>query len=244
MNLLLIILAATVVAFLVAFVIVKFIPLKMRWLVSILLLAISVYLAYLIYGGVMEPIKFNQDKKVRYAKVIKKLKLIRKAEEKYNKVHGKYCKDKQALINFIENDSLPITETTSVEQEVHVGGGIMKKISVKKVDTVRFEKVLNDFKGDKYREMFKVPNTKEEFKIETGQVEKVAKLMVPVFLAKIEKKVVLKGLNPMLIKQEAEAIESDQIKGAYVSVGSLEEVTTGGNWPPFYDKAEALAEKK
>ena len=33
-----------------------------------------------------------------------------------------------------------------------------------------------------------------------------------------------------------EAIATDQIKGEYVSVGSLEEVTTGGNWPPSYDK--------
>ena len=39
------------------------------------------------------------------------------------------------------------------------------------------------------------------------------------------------------VKQEMEAIERDQIKGEYVSVGSLSEVTTGGNWPPSYDKA-------
>ena len=45
-----------------------------------------------------------------------------------------------------------------------------------------------------------------------------------------------KELCESLLKQELEAIETDQIKGEYVSVGSLEEVTTGGNWPPSYDR--------
>jgi len=40
-----------------------------------------------------------------------------------------------------------------------------------------------------------------------------------------------------------EAIESDQIKGEHVSVGSLNEVTTGGNWPPSYDKANREEEE-
>ncbi|MCG8753203.1 hypothetical protein G1K86_13465 [Tenacibaculum finnmarkense] len=47
-----------------------------------------------------------------------------------------------------------------------------------------------------------------------------------------------------LIKQELEAKETDQIKGEFVSVGSLDDVTTGGNWPPSYDKAEIMAANK
>lgn len=245
MNLLLMILAAVVVAFLLAYVIVKFIPLKLRWIISVLLFAVAAYLAYLIYGGVMEPIKFNKDKKVRYAKVIDNLKLIRTAEEKFNEVYGIYSKSKTQLINFIEKDSLAITQTRSIEKMVHVGGGITKPISVKVVDTVAFEPVKKYFEGKDYKNMFKVPGTDKEFTIETGKVEKVTDLMVPVFEAKIDKKSVLKGMNPMMIKQELEAKEADQIKGANISVGSLEEVTTGGNWPPFYDNANrGVAEKK
>ena len=40
------------------------------------------------------------------------------------------------------------------------------------------------------------------------------------------------------LKQELEANATDQIKGEYVSVGSLDEVSTGGNWPPSYDKQQ------
>ncbi|MBS9774801.1 MAG: hypothetical protein KGV59_06575 [Tenacibaculum sp.] len=236
MNLLLMILAAVVATFVLAYLIVKFVPLKLRGVVSVILFAISVYLAYLIYGSIMEPINFDKEKKVRYAKVIEHLKLIREAEEKYKEVKGKYEKNKSTLIKFIETDSLAITESKSVEKSVHVGGGITKKISVRKVDTIGYEKVINSFKGKDYKNMFKVPGTDKEFTIEVGEVEKVKGLMVPVFEAKVDKESVLKGLNKVLILQELQALETDQIKGAFISVGSLEEITTGGNWPPFYEK--------
>ena len=52
------------------------------------------------------------------------------------------------------------------------------------------------------------------------------------------KKELLAGMDESLIKLELEAIATDQIKGEYVSVGSLDEVSTGGNWPPTYDKKD------
>jgi hypothetical protein len=41
-----------------------------------------------------------------------------------------------------------------------------------------------------------------------------------------------------LVKQEKEAIGGEEIKGAYIRVGSLGEVSEDGNWPPFYDKGD------
>lgn len=243
MNLLVMILAAVAVAFLLAFLIVKFVPLKARPVISILLLAVAGYLGYLIYGAIMEPINFNKEKKVRYAKVINNLKQIRDAQVKYNEAKGTYAKDKNELITFIEGDSLAITQVNNVEKEVELGGGITKKISVRVVDTVDFEPAMNYFKDVDYKEMFNVPGADKEFTIATGMVEKVAGLNVPVFEAKVDKASILKGMNPNLVKQELEAVENDQIKGEFVSVGSLDEVSTGGNWPPSYDKAEALAKK-
>ncbi|WP_435262839.1 hypothetical protein [Tenacibaculum sp. nBUS_03] len=244
MNLLLIILAAVIVAFLLAVLIVKFVPLKMRWLVSILLLVATIFLGYKIYGGIMEPIKFDKDKKVRYAKVIKSLKLIRDAQVKYKEAKGIYAKDKNVLINFIQSDSLAITETKNIEKEVDRGGGIKVKVSEKVVDTIDYEPVLKHFKGKDFQNMFNVPGTDKQFELATDKIEKVPGLFVPVFEAKIDKKPVLAGLNSSLVKIELEAIETDQVKGPYVSVGSLTEVTTGGNWPPFYDKANAAAKKE
>jgi hypothetical protein len=239
MNLILTIVAAVIVAFLLAFVIVKYIPLKLRGLVSVLLLLAAGYLVYLIYNGVMEPIKFNKEKKVRYAKVIDQLKLIRDAQVKFKDAKGVFAKDKATLINFIENDSLVITDAVNEEKEIQIGGGLTKKISVKRIDTLGFEPALKYFKDRPYQEMFSVPGTDKEFAMTTSEIEKIKGLFVPVFEAKTEKKEILKGLPNHLIKQELEAIEADQIKGQFVSVGSLEEVSTGGNWPPFYDKGDA-----
>ncbi|WGH75734.1 hypothetical protein P8625_00800 [Tenacibaculum tangerinum] len=241
MNLVLMILAAFVVAFLLAVLVVKFVPLKMRWLVSLLLLGATAFLGYKIYNGIMEPINFNKNKKGRYAKVIKNLKLIRDAEIKYKEVKGTYTNNKDSLINFIQTGKLALTETNNVEEKVDRGGGIFVTVSKKVVDTIGYEPVLKYFEGKDYKNMFNVPGTDKQFELATARVEKVAGLEVPVFEAKISKKPILEGMNPSLIKQELEALESDQIKGEFVSVGSLNEVTTGGNWPPYYDKGEAIA---
>lgn len=244
MNLIVMILAAVAVAILLAFVIVKFVPLKLRWLVSILLLVASVFLVIKIYDGIMEPIKFNQEKKVRYAKVIEQLKLIRDAEVKYNEAKGTYAANKQSLINFIENDSLVITEILNVTEKQVRAGGIEVEVSKKKIDTTGYERASKYFEGKDYKNMFKVPGTEKEFVIATDSIEKVTGFYVPVFEAKTEKKDILEGLPTHLVKQELEAVETDQVKGAYISVGSLTEVSTGGNWPPSYDKADAKADSE
>lgn len=243
MNLLLMILTAVVVAILLAVLIVKFVPLKMRWLVSILLLAATVFLGYKIWGGIMEPINFAKDKKVRYAKVIKNLKLIRDAEVKYKDVYGTYTNSKDSLLNFIQTGKLALTETTNVEEEIDRGGGIKIKISKKKIDTIGYEPVMKYFEGKDYQNMFNVPGTDKQFELATSKVEKVAGLLVPVFEAKVSKTPILAGMNNSLVKQELEAVETDQIKGEFVSVGSLTEVTTGGNWPPYYDKGQVVAKE-
>lgn len=237
MNLLLMILAAVAVVVLLAFLIVKFIPLKLRGLISILLLVASVYLAYLIYGGIMEPIKFNKEKKVRYAKVIKNLKVIRNAEVKYNEVYNKYASNKAELIRFIENDSLAITQTENYDSVVKLGA-IEDTKTFKRTIITGYDYIKDFFDGVDYEAAFKVPGTSDEFKIETSEIEKVAGLMVPVFIVKADKKAILEGMNKSLIKRELEAKETDQIKGEFVSIGSLSEVSTGGNWPPAYDNGD------
>ncbi|MGB0879401.1 MAG: hypothetical protein ACPGTO_02415 [Polaribacter sp.] len=237
MGLLIMILVATLVAVGLAIVVVKYLPLKFRWVASLLLLLLAIFLGYKIYNGIMEPINFNENKVVRYSKVVENLKIIRDAQVKHYEVYGKYTKDKVGLIKFIDSAQLALTETKTIVAKENRGGGIIVSVEKKVTDTIGYEPVLKYFKNRDYKTMFQVPGVAgKEFDLEIGTVEKVQGLLVPTFEAKTEKKDILKGMNNSLVKQELEAIETDQIKGEYVSVGSLNEVTTGGNWPPSYDK--------
>ncbi|MEO9571198.1 MAG: hypothetical protein ABJH82_03325 [Polaribacter sp.] len=239
MGLLGMILAAVVVAILLAIIIVKYLPLKLKWIASILLLGLTVFLVYKIYYGIMQPIIFNKNKVVKYSKVINNLKIIRDAEVKHFEVTGKYTDNKSNLIQFIDTAQLALTETKTIVEKEDRGGGIVIDVEKRITDTIGYEPVAKYFKGRDYQNMFKVPGVAgKEFDVEIGTVEKVQGLVVPTFFVKTEKAAILKGMNESLIKQELEAVATDQIKGEFVSVGSLEEVTTGGNWPPSYDKKE------
>ncbi|WP_299062287.1 hypothetical protein [uncultured Polaribacter sp.] len=239
MELIGMILAAIVVAVLLAIVIVKYLPLKLRWIASLLLLVLTVFLVIKIYDGVMEPINFNKQKVVKYAKVVEQLKIIRDAQVKHFEVTGKYTEDKAGLIKFIDTARLELTETITVIEKVNKGGGIVVDVEVRKTNITGYEPVLKYFKDRNYKEMFKVPGVEgKEFEIQTGSVEKVEGLVVPTFLIQTPKEEILKGMSKSLIKQELQAKATDQIKGEYISVGSLEEVSTGGNWPPSYDKQD------
>jgi energy-coupling factor transporter transmembrane protein EcfT len=237
MGLIGMIIAAVIVAFIIATLVVKFLPLKLKWIVSILLLGATVFLVYKIYGGIMEPIKFEKEKVKRFAKVIEHLKIIRDAEVRYKEVNGVYTDNKEWLIQFIDSGQIALTEVKTVIENVDKGGGIIVPVEKKVTDTIGYEPVLKYFKDRDYNNMFKVPGAEgKEFELFSGQIQKIEGLYVPTFLAQTEKVAILKGMNESLVKRELEAIATDEIKGEFVSVGSLDEVSTAGNWPPSYDK--------
>lgn len=237
------IIAAVVAAFVLSIVVVKYLPLKLRPVVSVVLILLAAFLVYKIYNGVMGPINFNKEKTVRFSKVIKSLKIIRDAEIAYKEVNGVYSKDKAGLISFIDTAQRAIVETRDTVVKVNKGTKwqpLMVDVEKKVTDTIGYEPILTEFKDRDYKNMFKVPGLDgKEFELEIGEVEKVAGLKVSVFEARTDKESILKGMDKSLVKQEKEAITTDQIKGEFVSVGSLNEVTTGGNWPPSYDKGDA-----
>lgn len=230
------ILIAVLVAVVLAIIIVKFLPLKLRWLASLLLLFAAIFIGTKIYNGIMEPINFNKDKVKKYAPVIKNLKIIRDAQLKHYEATGYYTANKENLIKFIDSAKLALTSTQTIVEKVNKGGGITVDVEKRVTDTIGYEPVIKYFENRDYKNMFKVPGTDKEFELEVSAVEKVPGLEVPTFRARIQKEILLQGMNTSLVKQELEAMATDQIKGEFVSVGSLEEVTSGGNWPPSYDK--------
>lgn len=217
-----------------AFLIVNKLPAKMKPVLSIVLWVVIVYFGYQIYSSIMTPINFNKIKKERYALVIKNLKTIRDAELAYASVNRKFTDKYSDLVNFIETDSFAITEVKNIvvtEQRGRITIDVEKRV----VDTVGFEMVKNSFEGRDYKGMMNVPGTDAQFELKTGTVEKVQGIMASVFEAKVDKAIVLEGLNKDLIRQEKEALGGVNVPGEYIAVGSLEDVNSNGNWPPFYD---------
>jgi len=231
----LLIVGLIVAFFFIAKLVVDYVPKKVHWIISLVLLAIAVLLAYKIYDGVMGNIRFHQEKKVRYAKVINKLKIIRDAELAYKRVKGDYSNDFNTLVNFIDNDSFPEVRTHE-ETKTVIERGVSKQVEFKVTDTIGYNRVILGFKDKDYKNMMNVPGTDAKFELATGHVLKgAAEIKTSVFEVKVTKKIVLEGMDKNLIEQEVNVYAVDQVRGAYVSVGTLEDVKDSGNWPPSYD---------
>ena len=223
-----------------AIAIVKYVPVKFTKLVSLGLFLISILLIVLIFRGINEPIKFHKDKKVIYVEVIDRLKTIAKAEEAYESVYHKFTDNKDTLMAFVQNGSVPVMETFTEVQIVDTGNGITKEVEQRVSKKVGEKSVKDDIlKGKDVANMFKIPHTKgEEFKIDTAlRYREEIQATVSCFEIKIKKSLVLSELPQHLVKQEMEALGGDEIPGRYISVGSLSEKTTAGNWPPLFDIA-------
>ena len=240
----LIIIAAIIVVGLLAYLIVNKIPKGARPVISILLWLLIGFLGYSIFQSIMGPIKFNKAKVSRYGKAIKNLKMIRDAEVAHKEVTGKFTKNKQGLIQFIDTAKFAVTEVKNIVVDEDKGGGIVIQVEKRVVDTIGFKDVRASFAGRDYKNMFNVPGTDAQFSLETGFVEKLEGIKASVFEAKIDKGVILKGLNKDLIRQEKESLGGSEVKGEFISVGSLEDVKVSGNWPPSYDTAKDKVKDK
>ena len=234
----LIIVAGIIVTGFLAYGVVNYIPRKFHWVVSIVLIALAVLLVYNINFEIRKPIKFNKEKVAKYSKVISQLKMIRDAEVAHRRVTGKYTNNGEDLVKFIDTAKFALTQTRNVPQTIKLSGGITKEIEVRVVDTIGYEDVKAKFAGLDYKNMMHIPGTDQQFKIELGEIEKIAGLKAPVFEVKVDKALVLKGMDMNLVKQEKEAIGGEEIRGEYIRVGSLGEVSEDGNWPPSYDKGD------
>ena len=237
----LIILGAILLTGVLAYVIANKVSPKARPVISVILLLLAVFLGYKIYKGIMGPIEFNKEKVERYTPVIDNLKTIRDAMIAHKEVTGDFTNKPANLIKFIDTAKFAVTETKNIVVEENKGTAfqpLMVEVEKRVVDTIGYKDVRASFAGRDYKSMFSVPGTDSKFELETGYVEKVSGVKSPVFLVKIPKKVILEGLPRHLIKQELEAI-APEVTGEFISVGSLDDVKTNGNWPQLYDTGEA-----
>ncbi len=220
----------------------KFVPQKFKPVLTIALWLLIAFLGYSTFMSVYAPIQFNKIKVKRYQKVIDGLKDIRDAQLAHRQVTGRFAGNFDDLVKFIDTAEYTLTQRrdTSVIDEV-----LTKQFGVDMfqqkvlIDTLGFVSVKDSlFKNDsRYKTMMNVPVGKEgaKFELKAGFLEQ-NDTKIPVFETLIKKSVILYDQDKNLVNQENEVISSIVgVQGDAVRIGSMDEVSTTGNWPKFYD---------
>jgi len=211
----------------------KFVPKKLKPIINLALWALIIFLGYLTFNSVYQEIKFNQLKVERYKVVIDRLIDIRDSQIAYKEVNGEYAGDFNKLINFVENGKVPITQrrdTTVLDEErTKAFGGVETFKTETLIDTLSFYSVKDSIFGgsDRFKKMMDVTVGKDgaKFELKAGKLDDI-----PVFEASVDKAIVLHGQEKYLIEKERQAFSVAGVKGASVKIGSMEEVSTNGNW--------------
>lgn len=169
--------------------------------VNIILTVVIIVLAYLIFRGINEPIKFNKEKAYRYGFVIQKLKDIRTAQIAYKSVKGSYANNFDSLIDFVKTGQFSLIKQI---------GNIEDSTAVIIRDTI-----LVPVKDSIFAASYAIDSLPyipfgegAKFKLEAGEIEK-GKVIVKVFQA-----------------VDTAPFDPKQV----LRVGSMTEPSNSGNW--------------
>ena len=208
--------------------------------IQIVLWIASIFFAYKIYDSINGPIKFNQTKNERYAKVIDRLKDIRKSQIAYKDVKGTFSNNFDSLVKFVDEGYFTLIEKRdSSYMEYDRTYRIDMLLEVIVIDTLGSVSVKDSlFKNtNRYQDMAYIPIDGVRDSMFTINAEVINKngYNVPVFEVKVSKNVILFDQNADLVQQENETVSVDGVNGPAIVLGSLSNVSTNGNWPTIFD---------
>lgn len=218
----------------------KFVPKKIKPILNLLLWVLIIFLGYLTFDSVYGEIKFNQLKKKRYVVVIESLKDIRDAQLAHRTVTGKFSKDFDGLIKFVDTAKFTITQrkdSTVIDEEMTKRfGGVETTKDIVIIDTLGFVPVKDSLFGvdTRYKTMMNVPGGKDGAKFEL-QAGKLIEEDIAVFEASVDKSIILFDQDKNLVNKEKQVVAVDGVNGPTLKVGSMAEADTKGNWPKGYN---------
>ena len=211
--------------------------------IQVLLWILCVFFAYKIYDSINGPIAFNNTKTERYAKVISKLKDIGNAQAAHKDVLGYYSDNLDSLVAFVDTAQYTLIQkrdSSYLEFERVYRIDMLREVIV--IDTLGFASVKDSLFGDseRYKNMMFIPVKGQEdkrFSLKTDILDNNG-YRLPVFEVKVSKDIILHDQDKYLVALEKEVISVDGVNGPEITLGSLTEVNTSGNWPTTYDSAE------
>ena len=208
--------------------------------IQVVLWIASVFFAYKIYDAISGPIRFNEIKNDRYAKVIDRMKDIRTAQIAHKDVKGEYASNFDSLVKFIDEGIFTLIEkrdSSYLQYDRTYRIDMLREVIV--IDTLGSVPVKDSlFKDtDRYKNMAYIPIEGIEdstFQINAKIINKNG-YKVPVFEVKISKNTLLFDQDNELVVQENETVSVDGVNGPEIVLGSLNNVSTNGNWPTIFD---------
>ena len=214
----------------------------MRLGIQAALWILAIFFSYKIYDSINGPINFNKKKNERYALVINKLKLIRKAQIAHKDVKGVFSNNFDTLVKFIDTGIFTLIEkrdSSYMEFDRTYRIDMLREVVV--IDTLGFVPVKDSlFKNSNaYKNFADVPveGVEAKFDINADIIDKNG-YRAPVFEVKVAKDVILFDQDKDLIKIENETVSVDGVNGPSIILGSLTEVSTNGNWPTIFDAVQ------
>lgn len=217
----------------------------MKLLIQLVLWVIIAALGYLLFNAIYGEVKFNEVKEKRYLAAIENLKDIRVAQLAHKTVTGRYEGDFDKLVRFIDTAQFTLTQRrdSTIRDEVRsieLGVDMVKDIVI--IDTLGFRsvkdslyKAVNGKSKDRYKTMINVPveGTDAKFEMTAGFIEK-SNLQIPVFEAKVSKETLLFDQKKDYLIKEKQVVSVDAVNGTHLTVGSMIDINSNGNWPKSY----------
>lgn len=209
----------------------------MRTVIQIILFAIAVVIAYMVYTSVQTPLDFEKAKTERYDAVIAKLKDIRKAQLAFKDVYGRFTGSWDTLITFVKYDSVKLVRKEGMITDSMAKEGLTEKKAVALGlivrDTIKQPVLTTVFTEDFDADQLKyIPGIDEKVEFHLGAtiLTTGSGIKVPIFEAKAHNNTILKGLNQQLI---INLNDQRRVQEKYpgLAVGSLTEANnSSGNW--------------
>ena len=199
---------------------------KKLTIINIALTVVAIFLAYLVYHSISQPVIFENTKTERELKVVQNLKDIRSTQGLFKENNNRYTASFDTLIEFIRTGELPVVNIIPDPNDTT----FTKTIN----DTVGYIKVLDSLFSS--RPNFDVESLRyipfseprQEFEIQAGYIMRGG-MHVPVFEVKAHYNTYLQDLDRQRIRNAAAQREALN-KYPGMKVGSMNEASIDGNW--------------
>jgi len=209
----------------------------MKTVIQIILVVVAITLGFLTFKSVQKPIDFEKAKNQRFQATINRLMDIRKAQNAFKEVNGRYTASWDTLIDFVKNGSVKVVKKIGMLTDSMIEAGINEKKAIQMGliirDTTRESVLTTVFaQGFKPENLKVVPvaDTVAYFSLAATVLTTGSGIKVPVFEAKVHNNVVLRKLDRQLVINLND-LRRTQEKYPGLMVGSLLEANNGaGNW--------------